>query len=456
MPKLLKSLAGSLKGRLTLASLLLIPFFFITSTSLLTQAFEKSQQEAEVERLRAMIYSLLGSAEIEDTAIVMPNAVADPRFNDPLSGHFGFLTNDNGRILWRSSSAQLLPPGVIEFEHAQWTAGDNIFFQKRVEHLDLNLNGLAFDVTWSFDEQHSSKLRFIVLADSAALQAERSTYQHLLWQWIGGLGALLLVLLLGILYWGLLPLKNIAKQLDRLQEGETKELEGRYPSEIAPVVKNFNRVLSHQQQQQTRFRNSLADLAHSLKTPLAVITSQLQQNSLDQDTIATHTQRMQTIIEHQLKRAASYQAALTYQSIALQPLVKQLVHTLEKVYFEKHIEFAENIEDAVSVKCEQADLLEILGNILDNACKYGAGKIVIEANNHNAMCEIKIHDNGRGIAPNIASELLQRGARADTQESGQGIGLSVAHEIIGRYQGSLAIDASEVLGGSCFVIGLPA
>lgn len=439
----------ALKTRLLIASCLLLPVFMITSASLLSNAFIKSQNNAEIERLRSMIYSLLSSAVTEGNELSMPKTIDDPRFNDSLSGNFGYLINNKGRILWRSSSAKLLPDSTIAFVTNQWVPGEYFFFQTKAQALDLDLSGLSYDITWRFDERNSAKLRFVVLADRAPLKSELETYQQLLWRWLSIVAVALLALLLLILLWGLRPLKKLAYQLERLQHGEADQLVGSFPHEIQPVVNNFNRVLHYQQQQQQQFRDSLDNLAHSLKTPLAAISAQLQAESMNIQTLIQQTERMNDIISRQLTQAVSYQTALTYQSLKLAPVVKELIDTFEKVYFDRDIELSFNVPQNITLQWHEADLLEVLGNLTDNACKYGKGKVHIEACMKDQSPLVSIHNNGDPISEADAHALLARGARADTHQPGQGIGLSVAHQMITRYGGTLNLRWSNLLKGTC-------
>jgi two-component system sensor histidine kinase PhoQ len=212
-------------------------------------------------------------------------------------------------------------------------------------------------------------------------------------------------------------------------------------------------VLASERQQRQRYRNTLDDLAHSLKTPLSVISGSLQQQQGDQ-TIAEQVERMNQIISHQLQRAVVANPGVPGRAVAIQPIVERLVASLGKVYRDKNIQPDIQINPDISFNGDERDLMEVLGNLIENAFKYGKQKISVSGDQTQKTITIIIEDDGKGVAKEARQTILQRGARADTVTSGQGIGLAVAVDILSSYQGSLQVDES-ILGGAKFRLSLP-
>jgi two-component system sensor histidine kinase PhoQ len=450
----------SLVGRFVFASLILLPLFISISATLLIKAFENSQIKAEQEKLQTHLYLLLSQTEVEKRQIVLPAVLAEPRFNQQNSGLYGFIFNPKGSELWRSPSAILLATSVFNKDDV-FTTGERHFSQLQTNNKQI-FNRLSTDIEWLDDTNHTSSLRFIILSDNMAVAAEIASYQKHLWQWLGLMSLLLIIVQMIIMRWGLEPLKHLSKQLDELQNNKIQRLDSDYPKEIQPVTESFNAILRFEQQQRERYRNTMSDLAHSLKTPLAVIQSQIDDKQAAPSTIHEQLERINQIISHQLKRAVirvnQNTIGLPTDKISVATMANRLVKILSKVYQDKHIHFRTLIDDDIFFFGDEADLLEVMGNILDNACKYGNDAVTITANYQQQYLLICISDNGNGIPEILQKHLLLRGARGDTAQNGQGIGLSVAVDIISSYGGGLEVKNNKGephLRGACFCMSLP-
>ncbi len=285
---------------------------------------------------------------------------------------------------------------------------------------------------------------------------------------MGGVGYLAVVLLLIFtltLYWGLAPLAKMASELKSIENGTQEQLAGHYPLELTGVTHNLNLLLQHEKRQHSRYRNTLANLAHSLKTPLAVLRGMVDGEklqvagsstttpspSLNLDMLEQQVGRMDEIVQHQLQRAVHVGPQSLHQSIEVLPVVMRLKGAIEKVYRGKVNAITLNIESGVTFKGDTGDLMEIMGNLMDNAGKYGHGVIRVSANNIQVneltKCRLTVEDDGPGIAQQAVSEILRRGVRADQKHQGQGIGLAMVVDIVDQYEGRLGIEGSE-LGGA--------
>lgn len=192
----------------------------------------------------------------------------------------------------------------------------------------------------------------------------------------------------------------------------------------------------------------MSDLAHSLKNPLAVIQSEagVSPNSTEQ------LQLINQIIEHQLKRAQSAGQSSWHLGVNVKQIVDKLTSTLSKIYQDKNLSFTEDLDSNATFKGDEADLMEILGNVLDNACKAAQQNILISVSVKNNQLVIEIADDGKGIDKSQQAVILSRGGRADTYQAGHGIGLAIVNDLVSSYQGQLFIGRSTVLSGAVFTI----
>lgn len=459
-------LTHSLVSRFFFASLIILPLFIILSGTLLLNTFQHSQINAAEEKLQTQLYLLLSVTEIEAQQVILPDALTEPRFNQQGSGLYAFIYDDSGKELWRTPSALML--NLDFFKHGgNFTANNRVFTQIDTINRYSTLNHLSYDVEWINENNSTQLLRFIVMSDAAPLAAEINSYRKRLWQWLGTMGVLLILSQLVIMRWGLRPLKHLSKQLNQLQNNDIQQLDNNYPLEVQPVINNFNSILNQEKQQRERYRNTMADLAHSLKTPLAVIQSQLTDANGNESAnknylMGEQVDRINQIISHQLQRAVIRvnQSGINKNTdkIKIKHVIDRLIKILDKVYQEKNIAFTNLADDDSYFFGEEADLLEVLGNLLDNACKYGNSSVTITAENREGSVNVCISDNGPGIDSELNHIILQRGARADTAQPGQGIGLSVAVDIISSYGGGIDVNKNNLaphLSGACFCVNFP-
>jgi two-component system sensor histidine kinase PhoQ len=447
----------SLSGRLLLASALVLPLFLGFSAYMLDLAFHRSLLAAEREQLNTHIYLLLAAAEFDDDGLTLPDALTEPRFSQPNGGLYGFVFDADDELIWRSPSARLWPDNLIDVLTAPATArpvapGESQF--ATLDAGDENYYRFDYDVAWETDTGNR-RYRFSVLHTQATIQAERDAYRNQLWWLLGGLALLLLIAQALIMRWGLQPLATLAKHLHQVEQGESSTLQGDYPQEIQPVTDNLNRVLILERTQRERYRNTLADLAHSLKTPLAVLRGALSKPDENLQTVADEqVTRMDQIVRHQLQRAVIGAQNRPGRKTDVVDVIERLAAALQKVYADKHVRFTLDAPKPAYFHGDEQDLMELLGNILENAFKYGRQQVKVAIESNDEELQIMIADDGPGIPEHLQQQILQRGARADTAQPGHGIGLAIAVDIVSSYRGSLSIGISE-LGGAEFGIALP-
>lgn len=436
------------------AALVLVVFLGVMGL-VLDNAYRESARESLSERLLLHIYALI-AASVEDNvngqqSLYLPEQLQEPHFNTMGSGLFGIVFDESGNEIWRSLSAldleldatvqsQLLTPGepgVVVFEQTPRLANQASRFY------------LVYPVVWQ-GASRDARFTYVVLQDDEAYRKEIAAFRNNLWGWLVA-GVLVLVgLQAAIMSWGLKPIGDLAVDLKAIEGGERDYLEGRYPSEIAGVTQNLNLLLSAEREQREKYRTTLADLAHSLKTPLAILQGEAEKSAPEmasiQSSMLEQVNRMNEIVSYQLERAVSVSSTLVRESTAVAPVLNKLVSAIRKVYVDKHISLDTDIEPC-EFPGDERDLMELVGNLLDNACKYGDGQVRLFAGIRDDAVMIQVDDNGAGILPAARAQVLQRGIRLDTREAGQGIGLAVVAEIVSRYSGSILISDSP-LGGA--------
>lgn len=442
---------NSLASRFVLASLVLLPLLIGLSGYMLDQAFQRSLITAEHDRLNSQVYLLLGALEIVDGQPQLPEQLHEPKFSQTDSGLYGWVFT-RSQLQWQSPS--VLFPTPVELDGTNIKGGQSEYKVMGVGNLG-RVFSLSFDAEWELHDV-TLPLRIYVWHDSSNYDGELSSYRQQLWQWLGSLGLGFLIAQLLIMRWGLQPLNRLKGDLDKLKDQQEPQLPSGYPAEIQPVTNSLNQVLASQQRQNERYKNTLGDLAHSLKTPLAVISGFAQQDPELQKKLQEPLQRMDEIVSHQLARASLGSKGNLNNAVSLQPLCQRLLGALEKVYRRSSGDFLLDIPPNCMVQGDDSDFMEMLGNLLDNACKYGRRQLIISAEQRGKSWFLYIEDDGPGVPELKRATILERGQRADTATAGQGIGLAVVIDIISAYGGSLQIDRSDRLGGACFTLSLNA
>lgn len=442
----------TLNARIILAASLVLAIFLALTGIALDQAFRDSARAAREERLQGQLYLLIAAAEVDESGrLAMPQQLQEPRFGQPGSGLYATIDDGRGKTRWRSQSALnvslpadvLLAAGKRHFAELS-SAGGVHFFVYRM------------GVSWS-EGKRKFAFTFSVAEDLAAFNTQLAHYRRSLWGWLGAMALLLLLAQAVLLRWGLRPLRRVAAEIRAIEGGEKERLGSDYPPELKALTENLNGLLLRERAQQQRYRDALGDLAHSLKTPLAVMRGALagQLREALAATVAEESEKMQRIVDYQLQRAATMgPSSPLAASVEIGPLAQRIMASLDKVYRDKAVSAELHVDKAPGFRGDQGDLLELLGNLLDNAYKWSAGRVKLSIATEAGKLTLLVEDDGPGIAPADIERILQRGARADQSTPGQGIGLAVVAGIVQAYGGEIAIGASA-LGGAGITIRLP-
>jgi len=448
---------NSIRGRLIVASLILLPLVCGVLAWSLDKAYSISLLQSQQRQMLLQTYALMAAAEIEGTTLWLPEQMTDDQLNQLSSDTFAIVVSESSNtsnVIWQSLSAsdklidsigngKPLPTGQLNF--STMSIGLEKYFI------------LQYAVEWETDLGQVLPFQFMVFENRAASDQQLFEYRSVLWWWLGGIALSLVLLQLVILRWGLHPIEGLIDDLSAVQQGKADSLSGRYPNELTVMTGSINQLIQHESKQRERYRHTLADLAHSIKNPVAIIASVLdgakinakQQSQSEQvwiNDIAEQNERINQIVSYQLNRAVGGSAAPFNKAILIKPVCEKIVSALKKVYSDKSMQVTLTIEEEASFRGDNGDLMELLGNLLDNAFKYGRQNINIIVKGSATDLDFSIEDNGPGMSDNEKLQLVQRGERADTALPGQGIGLAVVNDIVVNYGGQLLLDNSS-LGG---------
>lgn len=435
----------SIRTRLAWGAFLVLLAFLVVAGWAVQQAYADSVRAQRFARLQTTVYLLMAGAELDGAGrLVMPPALAEPRLSLPGSGLYASILNLDKGETWRSSSTTGANP---PFQRGQ-TTGQWQF--------DTVTSGGAFlaasyAVKWAVNDQ-AAHLVFSILEDKVEFDRELATFRRTLWIWLGATGVLLLVTQTLLLRWGLTPLGQMASEIQHIETGVQARIEGRYPSELAGLSHNLNLLIEQQRARQTRYKEALDDLAHSLKTPLAALRASLTQPSELQATVSQQVSRMDDIVRHQLGRAGASGANRFAPFLRLKPLSGRICDTLTKVYADKKLTFVVACPPELAWRLDEGDAFEMLGNLLDNAAKWAKHQVGLRIGlGAHGLC-ICVTDDGPGFAEPQGK--LTRGVRLDESVSGHGIGLSVVNDLVTSYLGELKI-SNVPSGGAQVEIVLP-
>jgi two-component system sensor histidine kinase PhoQ len=429
----------SIRVRLGLGAAIVLAAFLAVAGLALEHAFAESVSEARFARLRTSVYVLLAAAELdEDGGLTMPTDLVEPRFTLPHSGLYANVANPKQNEEWQSASTVGLNlPFAHGLNPGQWQ-----FIEKADgEHHYLSA---AYGVRWAAGKRWRP-LTFSVLEDATIFEAELTQFRRTLWLWLGGTGLLLLLGQTLLLRWGLRPLRRVAREIERVEDGEQSAVEGVYPTELAGLTNNLNTLIEQERARQVRYKDALGDLAHSLKTPLAVLRGALAKPDELAPAVEEQVARMDRIVQHQLGRAAASGAARFAPPLLLLDVFQRITASLRKVYADKGLVITVDCPADLSWRIDEGDAFEVFGNLLDNAAKWAKTQVLITALQRGRTLHVVVEDDGPGFSDPAAA--LQRGVRLDEQVPGHGIGLTVVADIVAAHGGQIDIDRGEWRGG---------
>ena len=418
-------------------------------------AYEGSVQAARFARLQTTIYLLIAGAELDaQGALVMPLTLAEPQLTLPASGLYAQIANSMRHETWQSASSvglalpfqPLQVPGQWRFETVSGLSAANGTPAKT----GRAFLAATYAVTWTVNNR-AAPLVLSVLEDKAALDRELGAFTRTLWLWLGGAGALLLLTQAVLLRWGLAPLRQMAREVRGIEQGTQTQVEGRYPRELKGLTHNLNLLMTQERARQTRFKDALDDLAHSLKTPLAVMRASLDSPHELPALVAQQVARMDDIVGHQLGRAGASGAARFAPHLSLAPVVARIQASLVKVYADKQLAWEVQCAPDLTWRIDEGDAFEMLGNVLDNAAKWARQQVTVQVGTQDQRLHLRVVDDGPGFADPHAV-LQQRRVRRDEQVPGHGIGLAVVRDLVASHHGTLNVSRAPCGGAQVDVM----
>ena len=433
----------SIRVRLAWGGALVLVVFLAGAGWSVQQAHADSVLASRYANLRTVVYLLMAGAELDaNNALVMPADLAEPRLSLPASGLYAHITNTETAGEWRSASALgLAPPFERTGAAGQWRYAT---LPDPVRASGKRYLSASYGVNWSVNAR-TATLVFSVLEDARQFDSELAAFQRTLWSWLAATGILLLLAQSLLLRWGLAPLRRMTLEIRAVESGQQARMTGRYPAEIAGVTENLNVLIDQERARQTRYKHALDDLAHSLKTPLAVMRSMLADGG-NSDTplsqqIATEVTRIDDIVVHQLGRAGASGAARFAPPLALAPVLARIRASLVKVYADKNLTFTVQCPPGLVWRIDEGDAFEMLGNLLDNAAKWAKSAVVVHVMQEAERLHIRITDDGPGFSDPQA--LKGRRIRLDENVPGHGIGLSVVRDLVSSHDGELTLSRAD-------------
>lgn len=398
--------------------------------------------------LEYILTSLIVSAEIDSTGqIAFNRQLSDQRFLEPYSGVYWQVSGKGyetfpSRSLW-DRLLRIGPPHNDADVH--FYDSDQFQDQKlRIVERDVKLPGSQ--VHWRFQVGQTRDLL------DAQIQALRQTLVRSFLLLAAGL-----VVLAGLQSWyGLLPLRKLRLEIQRMRTGKAARIEGEMPSEIAPLVEELNALVAHNDKQAEEARRHAGNLAHALKTPLTVIMNAATAQSDDlPTTVVREARTMRRQVDHHLARARAVgRRGSAHSRAPVWPSVESVERAIARLY--PHIRIDTDGPRDLYAHIERQDLDEIMGNVVENAAKYGGGSVFVTVGVEAGFVEILVEDDGVGIAEADRIRIFDRGVRLDTGKPGTGLGLAIVRDVVEIYDGTVSLEESEDMGGSLVRIRLPA
>ncbi|WP_271411538.1 ATP-binding protein [Pseudomonas sp. Q1-7] len=448
-----RRLGASLRVRLMLSAAFMAVLFMLALLPALRGAFVIALEQSIQQRLAADASALIAAARVENGRLTMPDKLPNEEFDNLDAKQLGYIYDSQGRLVWQSRSSR----------------DERLDYRPRYdgqthEFLQIDDGGgrtfFVYDVEVDLLRGQKAAYSIVTMQPFSDYQGMYDGFLHQLYIWLGGALLVLLGLLWFGLTWGFRSLRGLSAELDDVETGNRDSLSDEHPRELLRLTNSLNRLLDSERRQRERYRHSLDDLAHSLKTPLSVlqgVSETLAARSSDREqarVLQGQIERMSQQIGYQLQRASLRKSGLVRHRVQLAPLLDTLCDALDKVYRDKRVHVVRHFDKGLWVPMEQGALLELLGNLLENAFRLCLGEIHVSARVRDGYCELKVEDDGPGVPVDQRERILKRGERLDAQHPGQGIGTAVVKDIIESYEGELYLDESA-LGGAEFRIRFP-
>lgn len=440
--------AGSLTRRMIVIAAAWIAVLLVIGGFALDRVLTRSIVSSFDDQLVYVLNSMVGASEIgPDGEVRFSRAPADQRFMQPYSGMY-FQVSGAGHEPFPSRS---LWDRHLSVTRSHFDVDPHVYNSRefpgeplRIAERDVILPGS--DVQWRFQVAQSREM-----IDSR-IHELRST---LFWSF-AALGAGLLILAAIQTVYGLWPLRRVQREVAAIRSGKARRISAGFPAEIRPMTEEINQLLAHSEEQAEEARMHAGNLAHALKTPLTVITNAATANSPElADVVCREASLMRRQVDHHLARARAIgRRASTQARASVWQSVQAVQRAVERLYEKVTVDVAG--DKTADVRVERQDLDEMVGNLVENAAKYGNGRVFVTIEKAGPSVDILVEDDGSGIPEKEREDIFARGARLDTGKPGTGLGLAIVRDVAEIYGGSVSLETSEDLGGLLARLSLPA
>lgn len=414
----------------------------------LNKAFKQSVLSNAEDALKNQVLLLMANVDVIDSKIVVPEVLSEARLSQTDSDLFAQITTPAMGVVWQSESLLGVRLPELQSNMGQYSFAENIAWPKQKA-----VYAVSFGAEWE-TEQGDLPFTVHVAEHKTAYLKRLSRYQRQVAIWLGVLGAALLTLLLALLSWALKPLVRVTKQVGEIEQGARQRFDEDYPAEVASLTQNLNQLLNFEQQRINRQKDVLGNLAHSLKTPIAVLSG-LSYSDKNKSDARQQLSAMQNIIDYQLQSAAAVGRRRFTKPIDIGDSTQQIINSLSKLHRDKELSVSVDIAPDVLFHGDKGDWMELAGNLLDNAFKWATSEVNISVTNsplgsHRLATRLEVADDGAGIDQELKATILQRGVRLDSQTPGHGLGLHIVKGIVEAYDGELLIE-DNLSNGTRFV-----
>ena len=440
---------GSLTRRMIGVAALWISLLLLLGGFALDRVLTASIVRNFDDQLEYVLNAMIAASEIgPDGEVRFNRPPADQRFIEPYSGVYFQISGEGAdtfpsRSLWdrrlRVASGPHNDVEVHTYDSEEF--GDEPL---RIAERDAILPGS--EVRWRFQVAQSREII------NEQIRELRST---LIWSFaVLGFGLLVLAALQTV--YGLWPLRRVRREVSLIRSGAKTRISDEFPTEIRPLTEEINQLLAHSEAQAEEARRHAGNLAHALKTPLTVITNAATVRAPDlDDTVCREALIMRRQVDHHLARARAIgRRASAHASASVWESVEAVQRAVDRLYENVTVDVAGDRKARVRV--ERQDLDEMIGNLIENAAKYGGGRVFVTVESDDGTVDILVEDDGSGISEAERGKLFERGARLDTDKPGTGLGLAIVRDVAEIYGGRIALEDSEDLGGLLARLTLPA
>jgi len=431
----------------------------------LSEIFRRLAHQNFDTQLTADLNGVIAAADRDaEGKLAVAQSSVGPRFTEAFSGWYWQVASldtkpEGSDTLLRSTSLwdqslHLGPAPGLGVTQSGYTVGPR---KQRLRYLE-NVISIPDDTAQPGAKPADHRYRFIVAGDVSSVEAEVSTFNFMIFWGTVILGVGLLITMFIQVRLALATLSRVGQALAAIREGRADHLEGDFPSEVKPLADELNALVAHNAQVVTRARTHVGNLAHFLKTPLSVLANEAQANPGSfGETVMRQVQVMRRQVDHYLARARTVaSAAVIGARTEVAPVVADLTRALNKLYERRGVTIEPQCPTGLSFRGDRADLEEMIGNLLDNACKWALEQveIVVEPTGPGRL-KITVGDDGPGLNEEQIKRVLERGERLDQSKPGSGLGLGIVKEIADLYGGVLTLTRSH-LGGLSTELILPA